>query len=258
MTVSDHRFYLLKLAFLILFVSLFETVLSQKINSSYRYHIQETSYPIVLDGRMDEPAWQNAEKATDFFMITPMDTTYANLKTEVRLTYDEENIYIFVINHLSEDHQGEYVVESLRRDFNFGRNDNFLLALDTYDDQTNGFSFGANAAGAEWDGMMYDGGRMNLNWDNKWQSTVVQHEDRWVIEAAIPFKSIRYSRENLQWGINFSRYDLTTFEKSGWAPVPRQFPSVSLAFTGYLIWDEPPPAAGSNISIIPHVIPDMG
>lgn len=254
MTVSDHRFYLLKLAFLILFVSFFETVLSQKINSSYRYHIQETSYPIVLDGRMDEPAWQNAEKATDFFMITPMDTTYANLKTEVRLTYDEENIYIFVINHLSEDHKGEYVVESLRRDFNFGRNDNFLLALDTYDDQTNGFSFGANAAGAEWDGMMYDGGRMNLNWDNKWQSTVVQHEDRWVIEAAIPFKSIRYSRDNLQWGINFSRYDLTTFEKSGWAPVPRQFPSVSLAFTGYLIWDEPPPAAGSNISIIPHVL----
>lgn len=255
MTVSDPRLYLLKFTFLILFVTLFfETAFSQKVNSSYRYHIQETSYPIILDGQMDEPGWENAEIATDFFMITPMDTTYANLKTEVRMTYDEENIYLFVVNYLSEDHQGEYVVESLRRDFNFGRNDNFLLALDTYDDQTNGFSFGANAAGAEWDGMMYDGGRMNLNWDNKWESTVVQHEDRWVIEAAIPFKSIRYNRENLQWGINFSRYDLTTFEKSGWAPVPRQFPSVSLAFTGYLIWDQPPPSAGSNISIIPHVL----
>ncbi|HMB42001.1 MAG TPA: DUF5916 domain-containing protein, partial [Balneolaceae bacterium] len=57
-----------------------------------------------------------------------------------------------------------------------------------------------------------------------------------------------------QWGINFSRYDLSTFEKSGWAPVPRQFPSVSLAFTGYLVWDEPPPSAGSNISIIPHLL----
>lgn len=203
---------------------------------------------------MEEPGWQNAQNATDFFMITPMDTTYANLKTEVRLTYDDENIYLFVVNHLSEDFQGEYVVESLRRDFSFGRNDNFLLALDTYDDQTNGFSYGANAAGAEWDGTMSDGGRVNLNWDNKWESTVVQYNDRWTFEAAIPFKSIRYDRENLQWGINFSRYDLSTFEKSGWAPVPRQFPSVTLAFTGYLVWDEPPPSAGSNISIIPHLL----
>lgn len=229
-------------------------LLSQKINSSYRYHIQKTSFPVNVDGRMDEPGWQEAEVASDFYMITPMDTSYANLKTEVRMTYDDENLYLFVVNYLDEDHTGMYVVESLRRDFNFGRNDNFLIALDTYDDQTNGFSFGANAAGAEWDGMMYNGGSMNLNWDNKWQSTVVQHEDRWVFEAAIPFKSLRYNRDNLQWGMNFSRYDLSTFEKSGWAPVPRQFPSVSLAYTGYLIWDQPPPSAGSNISIIPHIL----
>lgn len=242
------------LLFIIYLIALSGNLIGQKVNDSYRYHIQKTDFPIVIDGRMEEPGWQNAEKATDFFMITPMDTTYANLKTEVRLTYDDENIYIFAVNYLSENFQGEYVVESLRRDFNFGRNDNFLLALDTYDDQTNGFSFGANAAGAEWDGMMYDGGRMNLNWDNKWESSVVQYEDRWVFEAAIPFKSIRYERENLMWGMNFSRYDLSTFEKSGWAPVPRQFPSVSLAFTGYLVWDQPPPSAGSNISIIPHVL----
>jgi len=251
-----YQHHLQKILLLLLISSTFFSadLLAQKVNESYRYHIQKTEFPVIIDGRMEEPGWQNAQKATDFFMITPMDTTYANLKTEVRLTYDDQNIYLFVVNHLSGDFQGEYVVESLRRDFNFGRNDNFLLALDTYDDQTNGFSFGANAAGAEWDGMMYDGGRMNLNWDNKWESTVVQYDDRWTFEAAIPFKSIRYDRDNPQWGINFSRYDLSTFEKSGWAPVPRQFPSVSLAFTGYLVWDEPPPSAGSNISIIPHLL----
>ena len=242
------------LLFIFSITALSGTIFGQKINDSYRYHIKKTEFPVIIDGKMEEPGWSAAEKATDFFMITPMDTTYADLRTDVRLTYDDENIYLFVVNYLSEDFQGEYVVESLRRDFNFGRNDNFLLALDTYDDQTNGFSFGANAAGAEWDGMMSDGGSMNLNWDNKWKSVVVQHDNRWVFEAAIPFKSIRYNRENLMWGMNFSRYDLSTFEKSGWAPVPRQFPSVSLAFTGYLIWDQPPPSAGSNISIIPHVL----
>lgn len=250
---QDHLQKVLFLIFITFFMAA-GSLFGQKVNESYRYHIQKTDFPIIIDGRMEEPGWHNAQNATDFFMITPMDTTFANLKTEVRLTYDDENLYLFVVNHLSEDFQGEYVVESLRRDFSFGRNDNFLLAIDTYDDLTNGFSFGANAAGAEWDGMMYGGGSMNLNWDNKWESTVKQYEDRWTFEAAIPFKSIRYDRDNLQWGINFSRYDLSTFEKSGWAPVPRQFPSVTLAFTGYLIWDEPPPSAGSNISIIPHLV----
>src|SRR6056297_1163764 len=149
-----YQGHLQKVLFLI-FISSFMaagSLFGQKVNDSYRYHIQKTDFPIIIDGRMEEPGWHNAQNATDFFMITPMDTTFANLKTEVRLTYDDENLYLFVVNHLSEEFQGEYVVESLRRDFSFGRNDNFLLAIDTYDDLTNGFSFGANAAGAEWDG----------------------------------------------------------------------------------------------------------
>ena len=44
------------------------------------------------------------------------------------------------------------MVESLRRDFNFSKNDNFIFFLDTYNDQTNGFTFGTNAVGAQWDG----------------------------------------------------------------------------------------------------------
>ena len=61
------------------------------------------------------------------------------------------------------------MVESLRRDFNFGRNDNFIFFMDPFDDQINGFSFGANAAGPM-DGFMFDSGSMDLSWDNKWVS----------------------------------------------------------------------------------------
>lgn len=225
----------------------------QKINDDYRLHIKKASSDIIIDGAIDEQAWKEAEIASNFFMIIPMDTSYAELQTDVRMTYDNENLYLLVENYRPEEGAGN-VVQSLRRDFSFGRNDNFLLAMDTFDDKTNGFSFGANAAGAEWDGMMYNGGSMNLSWDNKWISTVANYEDKWVFEAAIPFKSIRYDDEITEWGINFSRYDLGAYEKSSWAPVPRQFPSVSLAYTGVLVWDEPPPPAGSNISIIPHVV----
>ncbi len=237
---------------LFLLIFIYTSAQSQKINASYRLLLKEASSAITIDGKMDEQAWEDAEVATDFYMITPMDTSYAELRTEVRMTYDEENLYIIAINYRGEP--GPNVVESLRRDFNFGRNDNFLMFMDPFDDQTNGFSFGANAAGAQWDGMMFDGGNVNLSWDTKWESKVRNYEDRWVFEAAIPFKSIRYDEDISEWGINFSRYDLTHYEKSGWAPVPRQLPSASLAYTGILVWDNPPPSAGMNISVIPHLV----
>lgn len=201
---------------------------------------------------MDEKAWEDAEVATDFFMITPMDTSFARVKTDVRMSYDEEHLYLIVINHHAVE--GPYMVESLRRDFSFGKNDNFLLFMDPFDDQTNGFSFGANAVGAQWDGIMSNGNQMDLSWDNKWTSKVKNYEDKWIFEAAIPFKSIRYKKGITEWGINFSRLDLKTTEKSGWAPVPRQFPSSTLAYTGILAWDNPPPQAGPNVSVIPYVL----
>lgn len=243
-----RKFTLLILWILFLTSSAF----AQKINDSYRLHISKASSEILIDGIMDEKAWEDAAVATDFFMITPMDTSFAKVKTDVRMSYDEENLYLIVINYHGV--KGPYMVESLRRDFSFGKNDNFLLFMDPFDDQTNGFSFGANAAGAQWDGIMFNGGSIDLSWDNKWTSKVTNHEDKWIFEAAIPFKSIRYKKGITEWGINFSRLDLKTTEKSGWAPVPRQFPSASLAYTGTLVWDNPPPQTGSNVSIIPYTL----
>ncbi len=201
---------------------------------------------------MDEQAWLDAEPASGFFMVLPMDTSRAEVKTEVRMTYDRQNLYLIAIcyNLL----KGPYMVESLKRDFAFLKNDNFLLFMDPFDDQTNGFSFGANAAGAQWDGTMYEGGKVDLSWDNKWISVVKNYDDKWIFEAAIPFKTIRYKKGITEWGINFSRNDLKAREKSSWAPVPRQFPTASLAYTGTLVWDQPPPEPGANISVIPYVL----
>ncbi|REA61593.1 hydrolase [Dyadobacter luteus] len=222
----------------------------QKPNENYRYHIHPSSSPIHIDGVADDDAWKNTQVADNFFMVTPMDTSFSRSKTEVRMAYDKQNLYILVINF--KPVQGAIIVESLKRDFAFGKNDNFLLFMDTFDDRTNGFSFGANAAGAPWDGQQGDGGTVDLSWDNKWVSEVKNDDEKWVWEAAIPFKSIRYKPGITQWGINFSRQDLTISEKSAWAPVPRQFPSASLAYTGVLVWDTPPPNPGPNISLIPY------
>lgn len=225
---------------------------AQKKNEAFQLHINRATSPVKIDGIMDEQAWQDAETATNFHMILPMDTSYAKVRTDVRMTYDDQHIYLLVVNYNGAP--GPYMVESLRRDFAFLKNDNFLLFMDPFDDQTNGYSFGANAAGAQWDGIMYDGGKVDLSWDNKWNSVVKNYPDRWIFEAVIPFKTIRYKKGITRWGINFGRNDLKTTEKSSWAPVPRQFPSASLAYTGVLIWDVPPPDPGPNISVIPYLL----
>ena len=218
---------------------------------NYKLHISETASVIVIDGQLDETVWRDAEVAKQFHLITPIDTGYAQAQTEVMMTYDKTNLYMAIICH--DPWPGKRPVESLRRDFSFGRNDNFLAFIDTYNDQTNGFSFGVSAAGAQWDGLQANGGFVSLDWDCKWRSEVRSYPDRWEAEFAIPFRSIRYREGITEWGINFSRLDLKSNEKSGWAPVPRQFQSANLAFTGTLVWDKPPPNLGTRFSLIPYV-----
>jgi hypothetical protein len=228
------------------------SALAQKKNEAYQLNLRRTTHPITIDGIMDEQGWQEAQVATDFNMVLPMDTSAAQVRTNVKMTYDDTHLYLIAVCYHALP--GRYMVESLRRDFSFGKNDNFLLFMDPFDDQTNGFSFGANAAGAQWDGLMYEGGKVDLSWDNKWTSVVKNYEDKWIFEMAIPFKTIRYKKGITKWGINFSRLDLKTTEKSSWAPVPRQFPTASLAYSGTLNWDQPPPAAGVNVSVIPYAL----
>ena len=228
------------------------TALAQKKNASYEYHIHRTSMPVHIDGIANEPVWKKAEAARDFFMVLPMDTSRARVKTEVYMTYDKTNLYLLAICH--NGLPGPDMVESLRRDFDFQKNDNFIVFIDPFDDQTNGFAFGTNAEGAQWDGLMYNGGNVDLNWDNKWKSAVKHYPDKWVLEMAIPFETMRYKKGVTRWGINFSRNDLKTTEKSSWTPIPRQFPTAALAYNGSLVWDEPPPVPKVNISLIPYLL----
>jgi hypothetical protein len=224
----------------------------QGINrKDYQISIRPAGETIKVDGILDEHIWSEAERAGRFHRVLPTDTGYAQSQTEVMLTYDAKHLYLGIICH--DTFPGTRPVESLRRDWAFGNNDNFIVFIDTYNDYTNGFGFGVSAAGAQWDGNHGEGGFIMQAWDIKWMSAVQNYQDRWVAEFSIPFRSLRYRENVLEWGINFSRLDLKTSEKSSWAPVPRQFPTASLAFTGTLLWDKPLPKAGIRFSLIPYV-----
>lgn len=222
-----------------------------KNNENVILRAKKASGPIKIDGVINEQDWEQAEKAKDFRLVQPVDTGMPVSKSEVVVTYDEKAFYLGIT--FFDTIPGKRIVESFRRDFAFNNNDNVLVFFDTFLDQTNGFSFGASASGAKWDGTMSEGGAVNLNWDCKWDSKTVQYDDRWVTEMKIPFRSIRYKSGTDRWYVNFSRLDLKTNEKSSWAPVPRQFPTASLAYTGVLQWDEPLPKSKMMFSVIPYI-----
>jgi len=216
----------------------------------YRINISRTGEPMRIDGVLDEKSWQTSDTAKNFIRVTPVDTGFAVAQTVVMITYDKSNIYVGAVCY--DPTPGKRPVESLRRDFEFGKNDNFRIHIDAYNNMTNGYAFGVSAAGAQCDGVINNGNQSSFTWDTKWRSDVKSYKDRWVAEMAIPFRSLRYIGGEKEWGVNFGRLDLKTNEKSAWAPVPRQFPHNSLPHTGTLVWDKPLDKAGLRMSVIPY------
>ena len=219
--------------------------------------ICKTAEPIILDGELNEETWKQAIPAGNFWQNFPYDTSLSVTKTIVYVTYNKTAFYVASICY--DDLPGDYVIQSLKRDFAYASSDAFRVIIDPFSDKQNGFSFAVNPYGVQSEGLLASGGGSGatLNWDNKWDCKVKKYNGYWIVEMEIPFKTIRYKNDITHWHINFTRNDLKRNEGSTWCKVPRQFNTTSLAFTGNLFWDSIPNKAGTNISIIPYGIGKM-
>lgn len=243
------------LFFLLLACSAAHSQKRPKNEPGKKLSIRKANGPIVLDGKLDEPDWTSAEIAGDFFLNYPVDTTHAEFQTEARVTFDDHQFYVSFVCY---DDQAPNVVQSLRRDFDFDTNDNMGVFIGPYNDAINGFYFIVSPMGVQLEGTIASGGAdgegsYNETWDNKWYSKVVRHDDRWIAEIAIPFKSFRYKSDADEWNITFLRYDLKRNRTSSWIATPIQFIPASFAYAGKLVWTDKPPHHTTNISLIPFV-----
>jgi hypothetical protein len=229
--------------------------LSQVLSQDKRaLQLTTISEEITIDGILNERIWSASSKANQFQQQFPTDSAKAISNTEVMVCSDEANLYIAAICYDSNPDK-KYIVQSLKRDFLYEQSDCFTVYLDPFMDQTNGFAFAVSPYGVQAEAAVEFGGAFGVSdaWDNKWFSEVTILEDRWIVEIKIPFKTIRYDDERLNWGINFARTDLKVNEISVWNKVPVNFSASALAFTGALQWDKKPTPAGTNISFIPYV-----
>ncbi len=227
-------------------------VYSQKAEPSI--FIKKANSNITLDGIHDEVDWQSAQLVSDFNMNYPYDTAKSPWQTEVKMCFDSKKLYVAIRCYEKKD---DYIIQSLKRDFGPGASDVINVEIDAYRDGLNGLIFSVNPFNVQREGSINEGSDLDLNWDNKWYSAVKNYDDYWDVEIAIPFKTLRYklagTGKTNEWGLNFIRTKLKNFETNTWAPIPGVYHPLSLNFAGRLIWQDPPPDPGMNISFIPFI-----
>jgi len=177
-----------------------------------------------IDGQISEPAWQSAPIVTDFIQNFPTYGLPASKKTEVRILYDDDAVYIYaylfdepsLIRKQLTSRDGEQ-----RQDVDY-----FSVFFDTYNDQQNGFQFLVTTANVQSDAKL--GGNTSTDfgeygdktWDAVWQSKTSMQKDGWIVEMRIPYISLRFSKKDVQtWGLQFLRSIRRSNETSFWSPV---------------------------------------
>ena len=210
------------------------------------------STPPIIDGRLTDPAWQEATPITGFIQRELHEGDKVTERTEVRILTDGEALYVGAWMY-DTDPNGIVPGEKVR-DGDISKADYFGILLDTYHDRQNGFVFTTTPAGIEYDAQVVNEGEggglqlpgqtramagslggFNLNWDGTWTVATSVDSAGWYAEMRIPFTTLRYGAGDQQsWGLNLVRSIRRKNEESFWSFVPRQFSLMKVSREGTL------------------------
>ncbi len=195
---------------IIISVSLFSQENKKKLE------ITRTEIAPKIDGNLDDQSWKNAAIAKEFVQFVPYNGKPATEKTEVRVLYDDDAIYIGAMLY---DNNPDSIFTTLtKRDAGFEVDaDMFMVGISTFNDGINSSMFLVTAAGVQSDIKGTTGGMDDPNWDAVWESAVNITNKGWVIEIKLPYSALRFSKDDEQiWGINFLRAIIRKQEWSSW------------------------------------------
>jgi hypothetical protein len=161
--------------------------------------------PLNVDGQIDEAAYRDLEPISDFIQMEPAGGQPATEKTEIWLFFDQRNFYVTI--RAWESQPDRMIANEMRRDSNNIRQGDCIgFSLDTFYDRRNAFQFEVNPLGARTDGQSTNERQYSADWNPVWDLAVGRFQGGWTMEAAIPFKSLRYRPGRAQiWGFNARR-----------------------------------------------------
>jgi hypothetical protein len=264
-----HIYYKTSL-FIIFFFSFQSTIYSQedfiKVRPEVKINYIEND-PIIDGNVINDKIWNSIFPITSMTQVTPNFGEPSSEKTEIRLAYTDRNLYVSVVGFDSDP--SKIVVSDSKRDADLNDEDSFLFILDTYNDFQNGFLFGTNSDGMQYDAQIDNegignfnpnsrqkGGTLggtNVNWDASWEVKTIKGDFGWSAEFSIPLSSLRFlPGENKTWGLNFQRNISKNSETSFWASLPLGFDIKRVSISGKLKGlDLKSP---KNLKIIPYTI----
>lgn len=186
----------------------------------------------MIDGIIGDDEWQAVSPIELAYQTQPGDNTPASERTEVRIGYDRDNLYV-AVRAWDSDPAG-IRGRVTRRDDILG-DDYITLHLDTYNDRRRAYVFSFNPLGIQGDGLYNEGVSTGRNWDNNidrtWDGVLVSKgriiDDGYVVEAAIPFKTLRYEAgADARWGLHIQRWVARKAENASWRPISREASSL--------------------------------
>ncbi|MHC4992560.1 MAG: carbohydrate binding family 9 domain-containing protein, partial [Planctomycetota bacterium] len=165
--------------------------------------VVRTPEPPTIDGRLDEATWMDAAVFEDFLQVEPVEGAAPSERTEVRLLFDADFLYV---GFRCFDREPDRIIgKIMRRDANLDSDDRVRFVIDTFLDRRNGFLFELNAVGAKVDALVENNNRLREDWDGIWYGKASIDEEGWVAEFAIPYKTISFNPNSDRWGFNAER-----------------------------------------------------
>ena len=220
----------------------------------------------TLDGNIiNDPVWQSVQTIGAFTQNQPNFGQPGSEKTEFRIAYTSTTLYVSAVCY--DENPENLVVNDARRDASLNNTDAILFIIDTYNDGQNGFVFGTNSIGIEYDAQIDNEGvgnfnnnrqqsgtigGVNLNWDASWNVVTETGDYGWSAEFAIPLNTIRFSSGKQTWGLNVQRNISKTNEILYWSPLPLNFDLNRVSLAGKL--NNLDLRSQGNLKVIPYAL----
>jgi len=190
----------------------------------------------LIDGDLSDPVWERATLINEFYQLDPGTGQPGTERTELRILYDNENLYFSV--HLYDD-PSRVVASIMTRDGDLGRNDFFRIYLDPTQTRRNAYGFEINALGARTDIILQNNTTMLREWDMIWAAEARLVEDGWVAEVMIPFRGLSFDPAQSDWGFDFQRIIRHRDERVRWTSIAASTQYTDVSRSGTLLGVSP-------------------
>jgi hypothetical protein len=177
-----------------------------------------TDKVIEIDGKLDDAAWQKAWIETNFTQNYPDEGKPPSQRTELRVLYDDDAVYVGIRCFDSEP--AKIVSRLTRRDRDIEA-DRVTVSISSRNDKLTAYAFQVNAAGVQLDGTRFADVAFSLDWDGVWFSAVSHDDKGWTAELKIPLSALRYSGDATAFGFQVRRYIERRHETDEWSYIPR-------------------------------------